>query len=55
MTLSFTTKIWRQYYKMIGNAVPVQLAQSVAAKIKEDMDAIAPRRNQKEETQTQED
>ena len=29
-------------YKMIGNAVPVRLAQSVAAKIKEDMDGIAP-------------
>ncbi|MCB0564616.1 MAG: DNA cytosine methyltransferase [Phaeodactylibacter sp.] len=29
-------------YKMIGNAVPVRLAQVVAAKIKEDMDSLAP-------------
>ncbi len=29
-------------YKMIGNAVPVRLAQAIANKIREDMEALAP-------------
>ncbi|MCB9266245.1 MAG: DNA cytosine methyltransferase [Lewinellaceae bacterium] len=29
-------------YKMIGNAVPVRLAQAIASKIREDMEALAP-------------
>ena len=35
-------------YKMIGNAVPVRLAQAVAGKIKEDLDALTPPKPKKE-------